>query len=111
MPLKPNHISLSLQQIGNAGNPPNYVQPTVGMGGQPAVVNPTPAPANPPAYTPSAQQQVTTAEFQVSWGSRNVCQVKSKLHPAIQSPTGGCQSLLTVCEPSGRCSTGSFMPD
>ena len=54
-----------LQQIGNTGNPPNYVQPTVGVTNQPAVVNPTPAPANPPAYTPSAQQQVTTAEFQV----------------------------------------------
>ncbi|XP_045125625.1 secretory carrier-associated membrane protein 1-like isoform X3 [Portunus trituberculatus] len=50
--------------IGNAGNPPTYVQPTVGVTNQPAVVNPTPTPANPPAYTPSAQQQVTTAEFQ-----------------------------------------------
>ncbi|XP_042207907.1 secretory carrier-associated membrane protein 1-like isoform X2 [Homarus americanus] len=51
---------------GNNGNPPTYVQPTVGggvgTGGQPAVVTPTPN--NPPAYTPSAQQQVTTAEFQ-----------------------------------------------
>lgn len=68
-----NHISLSLQQIGNTGNPPNYVQPTVGMGSQPAVVNPTPTAANPPAYTPSAQQQVTTAEFQVSSGHFAVC--------------------------------------
>lgn len=68
-----NNITLSLQQIGNTGNPPNYVQPTVGGGSQPAVVNPTPAPANPPAYTPSAQQQVTTAEFQVSWSHLSVC--------------------------------------
>ncbi|XP_071533938.1 secretory carrier-associated membrane protein 1 isoform X2 [Panulirus ornatus] len=50
--------------VGNAGNPPTYVQPTagIGVGGQPAVVTPTPA--NPPAYTATAQQQVTTAEFQ-----------------------------------------------
>ncbi|KAK8727192.1 hypothetical protein OTU49_009745 [Cherax quadricarinatus] len=51
--------------VGNAGNPPTYVQPVVGGGvvsGQPAVVTPTPN--NPPTYTPSAQQQVTTAEFQ-----------------------------------------------
>lgn len=48
----------------NTTTPPTYVQPTVsaGTGGQPAVVTPTPA--NPPSYTPSAQQQVTTAEFQ-----------------------------------------------
>ncbi|KAG0714190.1 Secretory carrier-associated membrane protein 1 [Chionoecetes opilio] len=52
-------------QVGNTGNPPTYVQPTVGPGSQPAVVNPTPTPVNPPPpYTPSAQQQVTTAEFQ-----------------------------------------------
>ncbi|XP_050693658.1 secretory carrier-associated membrane protein 2-like isoform X2 [Eriocheir sinensis] len=61
---KPATQNVPTTQIGNTGNPPNYVQPTVGMGGQPAVVNSTPAPANPPAYTPSAQQQVTTAEFQ-----------------------------------------------
>ncbi|XP_064107202.1 secretory carrier-associated membrane protein 1-like isoform X2 [Macrobrachium nipponense] len=50
--------------VGNTVTPPTYVQPTVsaGAGGQPAVVTPTPA--NPPSYTPSAQQQVTTAEFQ-----------------------------------------------
>lgn len=60
-------LSSHLQQIGNTGNPPTYVQPTVGVGSQPAVVNPTPTPANPPAYTPSAQQQVTTAEFQVGF--------------------------------------------
>ncbi|XP_066978512.1 secretory carrier-associated membrane protein 1 isoform X8 [Macrobrachium rosenbergii] len=53
-----------MQGVGNTVTPPTYVQPTVsaGAGGQPAVVTPTPA--NPPSYTPSAQQQVTTAEFQ-----------------------------------------------
>lgn len=57
-------------------SPPTYVQPTVsgggtgGVGGQPAMVTPTPAvggggvAAPPPSYAPSAQQQVTTAEFQ-----------------------------------------------
>ena len=38
-------------------------------GGQPAVMSPTqeaaPAPAQPPQYTQSAQQQVTAADFQV----------------------------------------------
>ena len=43
---------------------------TVGGGGsQPAVMSPTqeaaPAPAQPPQYTQSAQQQVTAADFQV----------------------------------------------
>lgn len=61
---KPATQTVPTTQIGNAGNPPTYVQPTVGVTNQPAVVNPTPTPANPPAYTPSAQQQVTTAEFQ-----------------------------------------------
>lgn len=61
---KPATNNVPTSQIGNTGNPPTYVQPTVGATNQPAVVNPTPAPANPPAYTPSAQQQVTTAEFQ-----------------------------------------------
>ncbi|KAK8394566.1 hypothetical protein O3P69_006609 [Scylla paramamosain] len=61
---KPPTQNVPTTQIGNAGNPPTYVQPTVGVTNQPAVVNPTPTPANPPAYTPSAQQQVTTAEFQ-----------------------------------------------
>nr|XP_045622049.1 secretory carrier-associated membrane protein 1-like isoform X3 [Procambarus clarkii] len=51
--------------VGTGGNAAPYVQPVVGSGvvsGQPAVVTPTPN--NPPTYTPSAQQQVTTAEFQ-----------------------------------------------
>uniref|UniRef100_A0A0P4WQ78 Secretory carrier-associated membrane protein n=1 Tax=Scylla olivacea TaxID=85551 RepID=A0A0P4WQ78_SCYOL len=61
---KPPTQNVPTTQIGNAGNPPTYVQPTVGVTNQPAVVNPTPTPTNPPAYTPSAQQQVTTAEFQ-----------------------------------------------
>lgn len=51
--------------VGGVGNPPNYVQPTVGapkVEAPPAMVTTTPA--NPPAYTPSAQQQVASAEFQ-----------------------------------------------
>ncbi|KAK3891220.1 hypothetical protein Pcinc_004886 [Petrolisthes cinctipes] len=48
--------------VGGTGNTTNYVQPTVGAPTQPAMVTPTPA--NPPSYTPSAQQQVSSAEFQ-----------------------------------------------
>lgn len=58
------------KQVGGTGNT-NYVQPTVGATTQPAMVTPTPA--NPPTYTPSAQQQVSSAEFQVNFNTLVSC--------------------------------------
>lgn len=72
---------LCTQQVGGTGNTTNYVQPTVGATTQPAMVTPTPA--NPPTYTPSAQQQVSSAEFQVNFDTPFSCGVVDFLYIVV----------------------------